>query len=157
MPATAPGEGIAAGVALLARDRGGPALTRQVLIYPMLDDRNVEAPADASPVQTWSYDDNVTGWGALLGDAAGGPDVSAYAAPARATDLSGLPATYVMVGDLDIFRDEDVAYAARLAQAGVEVELHLHPGGPHAFELFAPTTALGGRAYADEIRVLQGV
>jgi acetyl esterase/lipase len=72
----------------------------------------------------WSYDDNITGWGALLGEALGGPDVPAYAAPARATDLSDLPACYIEVGQLDIFRDEDLSYAQRLSRAGVNVEFH---------------------------------
>ena len=106
------GGGLAAAVALLARDRGGPDLAAQILIYPMLDDRNTTPDPEIAPFAVWSYDDNITGWGALLGDAIGGPDVPAYAAPARATDLSDLPACYIEVGQLDIFRDEDLAYAA---------------------------------------------
>src|SRR5690242_16780801 len=98
------GGGLAAGVALLARDRGGPALAQQILIYPMLDDRTVDPDPQLAPEYlVWNYDDNRTGWGALLGDAAGGEDVSPYAAPARATDLAGLPDTFIDVGDLDIF------------------------------------------------------
>ena len=97
------GGGLAAGVCLMARDRGGPAIAQQLLIYPMLDDR----PATPDPALlrflTWTYDDNLTGWGALLGDEAGGEDVSPYAAPARAADLAGLPDTYIDVGELDIF------------------------------------------------------
>jgi acetyl esterase/lipase len=113
------GGGLAAGVCLLNRDRGGPAIAQQLLIYPMLDDRPRPPGPELRRFLTWSYDDNVTGWSALLGDAAGTEDVAPYPAPARATDLSGLPPTYIDVGDLDLFRREDVSYASRLADAGV--------------------------------------
>ncbi|HZZ48828.1 MAG TPA: alpha/beta hydrolase [Pseudonocardia sp.] len=151
------GGGLAAATALLARDRGGPALARQILIYPMLDDRNTSAPDVVPDVLMWSYDDNATGWGALLGDAMGTDEVSPYAAPARASDLSGLPPTYLIVGDMDIFRDEDMAYAARLTRAGVPVEFQLIPGAPHAFDFLAPNTTIGRRAYSDEIRAFRSV
>jgi acetyl esterase/lipase len=109
---------------------------------------------------TWTYDDNVTGWAALLGDIAGtdgaGTDaVSPSAAPARATDLTGLPDTYIDVGDLDIFRDEDITYARRLSDAGVPTELHLHPGCPHAFESLARRADVSRRAIGDRIRRLR--
>lgn len=151
------GGGLAAGLAILARDRGGPAIARQILVYPMLDDRNTVPDPELVPFLAWSYDDNVTGWGALLGDAAGGPDVSPYAAPARLTDATGLPPAYIEVGQLDIFRDEDIAYAVLLGRAGVEVELHLHPGAPHAFEGFAFASAVAKRSAADRVRVLGAV
>ncbi len=112
------GGGLAAGVCLMARDRGGPALAQQLLIYPMLDDRPSAPDPAMTSFLTWTYDDNLTGWGALLGQKAGRDDVSPYAAPARATDLAGLPPTYVDVGDLDIFRDEDIDYVRRLSDAG---------------------------------------
>ncbi len=106
------GGGLAAGVALLARDRG-VALAHQILVYPMIDDTNtVPDPALVPYCTSWSYESNAIGWGALLGDAVGGPDVPAAAAPARATDLSGVAPAYVEVGMLDIFRDEDIDYAA---------------------------------------------
>ena len=111
------GGGLAAGVTLLARDRGGPAIARQLLIYPMLDDRTRTADPEMAHALLWSVDDNVTGWDALLGAASEGDDVSIYAAPARATDLSDLPPAYIDVGGLDLFRDEDVAYATRLARS----------------------------------------
>ena len=149
------GGGLAAGVALMARDRGGPALAGQLLIYPMLDDRTTTPDPDVAPFATWTYDDNVTGWGALLGEAHGTDGVSPYAAPARATDLTGLPRAYVEVGELDVFRDEDVAYARRLAAAGVSTELHVHPGCPHAFEAFAPEADVTRRSTADRTRVLR--
>ena len=83
--------------------------------------------------------------------------VSPYAAPARATDLSGLPATYLDVGDLDIFRNEDLAFARRLADAGVATELHVHPGCPHAFDGLAPNAAVSQRVIADRVRRLQSL
>lgn len=150
------GGGLAAGVSLMARDRGGPAIARLLLAYPMLDDRTVEPdPALPPDALIWNYDDNATGWAALLGDAAGGPDVSVYAAPARATDLTGLPPTYIDTGDLDIFRNEDVVFAQRLALAGVPTELHVHPGCPHGFETFAPDTSVSRQAIDNRVRWLR--
>jgi len=151
------GGGLAAAVALLARDRRGPDLAHQILIYPMLDDRNTVADPEIAPFVVWSYDDNKTGWGALLGDAVGGPDVVASAAPARAADLSGLPSCYLEVGQLDIFRDENLVYVDRLSRAGVTVEFHLRPGAPHEFETYAYTSDLAHRAIADRIRVLNAI
>lgn len=148
------GGGLAAGVTLLARDRGGPAVARQILVFPMLDDRTTRPDPELVPFATWNYEDNATGWSALLGDRAGGPDVSLYAAAARAADLSGLPPTYLEVGQLDIFRDEDLDYARRLGAAGVDVEFHLHPGVPHEFDTFAWDTDIARRAVADRLRVL---
>jgi acetyl esterase/lipase len=151
------GGGLAAAVALLARDRCGPDLAHQILIYPMLDDRNTTPDFEIAPFAVWSYDDNITGWGALLGDAIGGSDVPAYAAPARAADLSGLPACYIEVGQLDIFRDEDFAYAERLGRAGVTVEFQLRPGVPHEFETYAYASDVARRSAADRLRVLRGI
>ncbi|TQR87550.1 alpha/beta hydrolase [Mycobacterium hodleri] len=149
------GGGLAAGVALLARDRSGPQLALQLLIYPMLDDRTVVPDPQLPPeFLVWNYDDNVTGWGALLGDASGGADVSPYAAPARAADLSGLPPAYVDVGDLDIFRDEDVDYARRLLAAGVPTELHVFPGCPHGFEIVAGDLPVSRQALDSRVRRL---
>lgn len=147
------GGGLAAGVTLLARERGLP-VSKQILVYPMLDDRTTEPDPALLPFAVWTYDDNWTGWHALLGDAAGGPDVPAYAAPARANDLSGLPDAYVEVGELDIFRDEAVSYARRLAAAGSSTELHVHPGCPHAFDHLAPDIDVVARARADRLRAL---
>ena len=148
------GGGLAAAAALAARDRAGPTLASQILVYPMLDDRNTEPDAEVAPFLTWNWDDNITGWGALLGERAGKDDVDHHAAPARALDLTRLPATYVEVGQLDIFRNESVAYAQRL-QAHVPTELHVHPGVPHGFELFAPDADVSRRAFADRVRALR--
>ncbi|SFR29852.1 alpha/beta hydrolase fold [Lentzea waywayandensis] len=125
------GGGMAAALSILARDRGGPVIARQILIMPMLDDRTTEIAPHVAPYALWSYDDNLTALPALLGDAAGGPDVPATAAPARLEDAAGLPPAYVEVGQLDVFRDESLAYATKLSRAGVPVEFHLHPGAPH--------------------------
>lgn len=150
------GGGLAAATALVARDRGGPALAAQILVYPMLDDRNTTPDPEIAPFLTWSWDDNITGWGALLGDSAGRESVDPHAAPARAPDLKRLPPTYLEVGQLDIFRNEGVAYAQRL-QAHVPTELHVHPGAPHGFDLFAPDADVSRRATADRVRALMSI
>ncbi len=134
------GGGHAAALALYARDRvrqdgTGPAICFQVLDYPMLDDRTC---ADPQPHPycghfIWSPEKNRFGWKALLGMEPGGPDVPQNAAPARASDLSGLPPAYIMIGGLDLFLEESLEYARRLSRAGVPVELHVIPGGYHGF------------------------
>lgn len=136
------GGGVAAATALMARDRGGPALSHQILIYPMIDDREITVSSGFENA-TWPGASNRVGWGAILGDAVGGPDVSPYAAPARATDLEGLPATYMEVGGSEVFRDEDIDYATRLGHAGVPTELHVWVGGFHGFEIWAPDSEIG--------------
>lgn len=142
------GGGLAAGLGLITRDRGEIALIGQLLIYPMIDDRQV-TPSSQWPVPVWDPEWNRLGWRAYLGDRYGTDDISMYAAPARATDLRGLPPTYVTVGALDGFLDEDIDYAQRLTRAGVSTELHVHPGAPHGFESAAPTSAVGQRARKD--------
>ena len=153
---TSAGGGLAAGLALLARDRRGPALAAQVLMCPMLDDRN-DTPSSRQMAGrgVWDSTANTTGWTALLGDACGGPDVSAYAAPARAVDLSGLPPAFVDVGSAETFRDEDVAYATRIWQAGGVAELHVWPGGFHGFDTLAPQAAISQEAKAARVRWLR--
>lgn len=130
------GAGIAAGTAILARDRG-TAIAGQILVYPMLDDRTTTPDQQLAPTATWTYANNQTGWGSLLGDRAGTDSVPPVAAPARLTDHVGLAPAYIEVGELDIFRDEDVRYAQDLWAAGVPVELHVHPGLVHGFDQFA--------------------
>ena len=146
------GGGLAAGVALMARDRGDIRLALQVLIYPMLDDRTT-SDIELVPYATWSYEDNAVGWRMLLGDLAGTEQVPAYAAPARAEYLGGLPPTYLEVGVLDIYRDEDIEYGQRLAAAGVPLELHVRDGVTHAFEMINPRAEVSLRAFADRARV----
>lgn len=139
------GGNLAAAVALMARDRGGPAPAAQLLVYPMLDDRNLMPDPALGDMLTWTYDDNVTGWRAYLADSFGTGSVSAYAAPARAEDLGGLPMAFLDVGGNDIFRDEGIEYARRLWRAGVPTELHVYPSGPHGYESLAPGTDLAQR------------
>ncbi len=148
------GGGLAAGTALLARDRG-LAVAKQILIQPMLDDRNTVPDPALVPFAGWSYDDNYTGWHALLAEKVGTEGVPQSAAPARALDLASLPPTYIEVGELDIFRDEDIEYARRLAAAGNSVELHVHPGCPHGFDRVTPDADVVRRARADRIRALK--
>lgn len=131
------GGGLAAAVALMCRDLDGPKLIGQLLQSPMLDDRNDTPSAhQMRGLGIWDQQANEVGWTALLGEARGGEDVSPYAAPARAEDLSGLPPTYIDVGSAETFRDEDVAFATRIWQAGGIAELHVWPGGFHGFRMF---------------------
>ncbi|KAI0547447.1 Alpha/Beta hydrolase protein [Xylaria curta] len=133
------GGGIAAGAALMARDKGLPHPPAAMsLTYPMLDDRTV-IPADhpVQPYLIFTSQANDMGWKALLGkerDERTDENVSIYGAPARAKDLSGLPDTFIDVGGLDLFVDEDIVFARRLIAAGVTVELHVYPGVPHGFD-----------------------
>ena len=138
------GGGLAAGLALLARDRGEVPLAFQMLVYPMIDDRRV-TESSTWEVPIWPPLSNERGWAAYLGELTGG-DVPPYAAATRATDLSGLPPAMIMVGALDGFLDEDVDYAMRLTHAGVPTELHVYPGAPHGFDGMTPGTALARRA-----------
>lgn len=142
------GAGLAAGLGLLARDRAEFAVAFQLLIYPMIDDRQITVSSTWSdPI--WSPGANTFGWTAYLGDKKGTPDVDHYAAPARATNLIGLPPTLVAVGALDGFCDEDIDYALRLRHAGVPVELHVYPGAPHGFDTFGDFTAVSRQANRD--------
>lgn len=144
------GGGLSAATVLLARDRGGPKVAFQYLIYPMLDDRNVTPSSKefAGAWPSWPREMNLLGWKALLGEGAGGKDVSPYAAPTRAQDLSNLPPAYIDCGNLEVFRDEDIEYAQRLMQAGVPVEFHCWPGVFHGWELAAPAADVTQRAFA---------
>jgi acetyl esterase/lipase len=128
---TSAGGGLAAALALLARDRGEVPLAFQVLECPMVDDRFHTPSSNIDRLQVWSRESNEYGWRSYLGDLYGRDDVPYHAAPARAEDLTGLPPAIVCVGGADGFRDEDVLYALRLSQAGVPTELHVYPGAPH--------------------------
>lgn len=143
------GGGLAAGTALLARDRKGPRLNGQMLVCPMLDDRDqTVSSAQFDGTFLWDRASNVMGWTALLGERRGTDAVSTYAAPARATDLSGLPPAFIDCGSAEVFRDESVAYASGLWAAGVQAELHIWPGGFHGFDMLAPDTAIAKAAVA---------
>jgi len=133
------GGGLAAGLGLLTRDRAEVPLTFQLLIYPMLDDRTAVTP-DPHPHTgefIWTTNANHFGWSSLLGQEPGSKGVSPYAAAARAEKLEGLPPTYVSVGSLDLFLEEDLEYARRLIRAGVATELHVYPGGYHGFNMWS--------------------
>lgn len=145
------GAGLAAGLALLARDRGEVGVCHQHLIYPMLDDRNVTGSSHAIvDPRVWNRTSNLAGWDAYLAGRAGSKDVPPYAAPARATDLAGLPSAYIAVGTLDLFMDEDIEYARRLVAAGVRTELHVYPGVFHASPTYIPNAAVSQRWTADQ-------
>ncbi|MBN9562588.1 MAG: alpha/beta hydrolase [Alphaproteobacteria bacterium] len=129
------GGGFAAGAALYARDRQGPKFAFQHLIYPMIDDRTA-VRKDLRPHVgefIWTQANNYFGWRSLLGKEPGSAEVSPYAAASRAVDVSGLPPTYISVGGLDLFLEENLIYADRLSRAGVPVELHVYPRTYHGF------------------------
>ncbi|MET0789048.1 MAG: alpha/beta hydrolase fold domain-containing protein [Cellulomonas sp.] len=143
------GGGLAAALALLVRDRGGPPLMGQLLICPMLDDRNdSESGRQMAGLGSWDRTANATGWDAYLGAAAGGPGTPAYASAARAASLRGLPPAFVDVGSAETFRDECVDYAGRIWAAGGDAELHVWPGGYHGFDGLAPRARLSRAARA---------
>jgi len=146
------GGGLALATALLARDRQGPALRFLMPLYPMVDDRN-ETPSShaVTDVGVWDRAGNVEAWAWYLG----GREADQYAAPTRATDLSGLPPTYIDVGTVDLFLDEDIELAQRLLQAGVPTELHVLPGSYHASEKRAPEAALSRRIWALRLDALR--
>jgi acetyl esterase/lipase len=142
------GGGLAAALALLARDRGELTPAFQLLDCPMLDDRQITASSQQDDLPIWTRESNAFGWRSYLGDLYGRDDVPYTAAPARAQDLSGLPPAFVAVGAVDGFLDEDVDYAQRLNGAGVPTELHVYPGLPHGYRM-APECAAVQRVFRD--------
>ncbi|GHE05050.1 alpha/beta hydrolase [Streptomyces alanosinicus] len=152
------GGGLAAALALLTRDRGGPAPAGQLLLCPMLDDRgDTVSSHQLAGVDTWDRVSSTTAWQALLGDRYGAADLPPYAAPARATDLSALPPAYVDVGSAETLRDEGVAYAQAIWRAGGQAELHVWPGAFHGFDTVAPRAALSRDARDARTRWLRRV
>jgi acetyl esterase/lipase len=147
------GGGLAAAVCILARERG-TAVARQILIYPLLDDRNTIPDPHLVPFAGWTYDNNYTGWHALLGDSIGSSAVPPAAAPGRETIFGALPDAFIEVGELDIFRDEAIEYARNLSRAGVSTELHVIPGCPHGFDILTADMPVVRRSRADRVRVL---
>jgi acetyl esterase/lipase len=140
------GGGLTAAVSLLARDRGEVAVAFQVPLYPMIDDRLTASSTDnVTPV--WNTATNNAAWDLYLGDLRGG-DVPAYAAPARATDLAGLPPTLTFVGDIEPFHDEDTHYVERLRAAGVPVSSRVYPGAFHGFDRVVPFAPVSRQARA---------
>ncbi len=144
------GGGLCAGLALMVRDRAEMQVCFQLLIYPMIDDRNVTAASYAiTDPRMWNRESNRLAWKAYLGRDGGGPDVSPYAAATRATDLTNLPPAYIPTGALDLFVDENIEYAQRLIQAGVPTELHVYPGAFHGFDVFAPSARVSKQFKAE--------
>lgn len=149
------GGGLAASLALLARDRGDYPLAFQLLDAPMMDDRTCVRPRNPVTGEfIFAPEDNHFGWSCLLGAEPGGPDVSPYAAAARATQLEGLPPALIATGALDLFVDENVDYGMRLISAGVAVELHIYPGCPHGY-VIAADAPVSQRALADKRAALR--
>ncbi len=150
------GGGLAAGLALLARDRAEVEVMFQLLIYPMIDDRNtIPAGNGVRDALLWTRALNLLGWRSYLGREPGSPGVPGYASPSRAENLKGLPKTYICVGDLDLFAIENIDYAGRLVAAGVSTELHVYPGGCHAFDGLVPKADVSCRFTADISRALR--
>lgn len=146
------GGGLAIATALRVRDNGGPSISFLMPIYPMIDDTNTtRSSQEITDVGIWDRDGNIEAWGWYLG----GQPADMYAAPARAEDLRGLPPTFIDVGEMDLFRDEDIAFANRLMQAGVPTEFHVYPGAYHTSEIFAPEAELSGRIWGARFAALQ--
>ncbi|MDQ0785177.1 alpha/beta hydrolase [Streptomyces sp. B3I8] len=141
------GGGLAAGVTLLARDLGTPAIAAQILICPMLDHRNTSTSSHQYTGEpgVWTRQMNEFGWLAVLGDLTG-DEVPAYVSPALADDLSGLPTTYIDTGSAEVFRDEDAEYAGRIWAAGGQAELHVWAGGFHGFDALCPQATISATA-----------
>lgn len=150
------GGGLCAAVALMARDRGEVKLIFQMPLYGCLDDRHITPSSHQMDAEDmiWGRPASLLGWKAYLGEDHQG-DVSPYAAPARAEDLSGLPPAYMMIGELDLMRDENIAYATRLLQAGVPTELHVYPGSFHGFEGLVPNAGVSVRAVNEYTEALK--
>jgi acetyl esterase/lipase len=144
------GGGLAAGLALLARDRGEVPVAFQCLTYPMIDDRPAADPHPYTGEYVWTAGSNRFGWSSYLGGAPGGPGISAYAAPARAETLDGLPPTLIITAALDLFLEENLEYARRLTRAGVPVELLVYPGTYHGFQMAGDTPI--SRRYERDVR-----
>jgi acetyl esterase/lipase len=143
------GAGLAAALAQLAHDRGQVKLVFQLLVYPMLDDRTcTRTDINDQGYLAWNPASNRFGWESYLGMQAGGVDPPLYAVPSRRADLSGLPPAWIGIGTLDMFYDEDVAYAEKLKESGVACELIVVPGAFHGFEMTAPQSRVA-RAFRD--------
>ena len=150
------GGGLAAGLAVLARDRAEVKTIFQLLVYPMIDDSNIAPPSDTLPdALFWTRENNLIGWRSYLGCEPGGEGISCYASAFRASNLEGLPAAYIAVGDIDLFAQEDIGYSRRLIAAGVPTELHVYPGGCHAFDMLVPDADVSKRFTADIHRALK--
>ncbi|MDI1290095.1 MAG: alpha/beta hydrolase [bacterium] len=146
------GGGLTIATCLKARERKGPKVCFQMPIYPMIDDRNLTPSSrEITEVGIWDRAANIEAWGWYLN----GLQADQYAAPARATSLVGLPPAFIDVGEMDMFRDEDIAFAARLLQAGVSTEFHLYPGAYHGSDSVAPEADLTKRMWQTRLAALR--
>ncbi|KAJ5316536.1 hypothetical protein PENANT_c019G01498 [Penicillium antarcticum] len=147
------GGGLAAALTLLARDRAmSPPLAKQILIYPMLDDRTVIN--HAGELAFWDDNDNITGWTAYLGSNVGGDQIAPYAAPARVESVEGLPPLYLDCPQLDMFVHEGMEYARRFVAANIPTECHIYPGLPHGFEALASGAVITKQAIANRHKAI---
>lgn len=139
-------------VSLTARDQGFPKIRFMMPLCPMVDDRNqTPSSQQITDIGMWDRAANLEAWGWFLGDVT----ADGYAAPARVTDLTGLPPAFIDVGEMDLFRDEDIAFAQRLTQAGVPTEFHLYPGAYHGSDTFAATAPLSQRIWHNRFNALR--
>jgi len=146
------GGGLVLAVALMARDRNSMSFKYMLPIYPMIDDRNeTSSTHEVTEIGIWDRAGNIEAWNWYLG----GKSADGYAAPARATDLSGLPPAFIDVGELDAFRDEDTEFALRLLKSGVACEFRIYPGAYHASEIFAPEADLSKRIVAGRVDAIK--
>lgn len=146
------GGGLTIAMSLMARDNNYPKIAFQMALYPMIDDRNTSVSSQqVTSVGIWDRSANMEAWNWYLG----GKPADGYAAPSRAISLKGLPPTFIDVGEVDLFRDEDIDFAKKLVEAGVSTEFHLHPGAFHASEVFVPTAALSKRIWDIRYKALE--
>jgi acetyl esterase/lipase len=150
------GGGLAATLAIFAHDRREVQPVFQLLVYPMLDDRTVtRKDHDTRHVRVWTSHSNAWAWSVYLGHAPGAQGTSPRAAAARRDDLRGLPPTWIGVGTIDLFHDEDRAYAERLNESGVPCELHVVPGAFHAFDVLFRNAPVSRAFFAEQARALE--
>ncbi|MER2564245.1 MAG: alpha/beta hydrolase [Myxococcaceae bacterium] len=150
------GGGLTATLALVAHDRKEVRPAFQLLVYPMLDDRTAtRTDLDLRNVRVWTQGSNTFAWSVYLGHAPGAPSASEYAAAARRKDVSGLPPAWIGVGTLDLFHDEDLAYAKRLDDAGVRCELHVVTGAFHGFDAVFSKSNVAKAFWQEQARALR--
>lgn len=151
------GGGLAAALTIHALEKQGPMIAKQILVYPMLDDRMAEPNPHIVPYLTWSSCDNETGWTAYLGSNQGSGNLLSTAAAARLRDPTGLPPLYIEAGELDLFCKQAVVFAERFREAGISAELHIYPGVPHGFDLYAPQSEVGSAAIAARLSAVKSI
>jgi acetyl esterase/lipase len=152
------GGGSTASLALLVRDRAEFGIAHQMLIYPMLDDRNDTPSAHlVTDGNVWNRVKNEFAWRAFLGETYGTDEVSPYAVPSRMQNLEGSIPASILTSELDLFRDENILYAMRLMAAGVQTELYVYPRAPHGFDRLAPKAAVSQQFFADQNAILRRV